>query len=306
MQSMNKLTRAARIHILRCLVEGNSLRATSRMCDVSINTITKLLVDAGTTAAEHQDDMMQGLPCTRLELDEQWAFVGAKDKTVAMKKARGEATGGMGSIWTWVAICADHKIVPSFMVGPRDASVADVFLKDIRGRLVNRVQMTTDGHSSYLQAVEKAFGGQIDYAMLIKQYGVPAEGTSQERRYSPSEVTSSETRVIEGNPDKNLVSTSYIERLNLTTRMSVRRFTRLTNGFSKKAENHLHAVALHFWYYNFARIHKTLRMTPAMSAGVVPNLMDLGDLVDLMSRDEDTAADVALRRKDRRDDEKSK
>lgn len=297
---MNRLTREDRVRIVSALVEGASLRAISRMSDVSINTVTKLLCDIGRVCADFQDETLRDLPCTRIECDEIWAFVGAKDKTIQRGIRTGKPVKGEGSIWTWTAICADTKLVPSFMVGGRDHAAASAFMDDLASRLTHRVQLTTDGHKGYLAAVDNAFGMDVDYAMLIKDYGNSGEGSFQERRYSPSEVKSSETVVVTGEPDAAKVCTSYVERHNLTMRMGIRRFTRLTNGFSKKAENHMFAVALHTMHYNFCRVHASLRVTPAMAAGVADHVWTVDELIGLVERDEASAADVATRRGDRK------
>lgn len=275
---MNRLSTAKRVQIVAALVEGNSLRSTSRMADVSINTVTKLLVDVGEACAKYQDATLRALPCRRMECDEIWAFVGAKDKNVPEEK-RGQF--GIGSVWTWTALCADTKLVPSWLVGTRDAGAAHEFMQDLASRLRHRVQLTTDGHKVYMNAVEDAFGADVDYAMLSKVYG---NDPGNETRYSPAKILSSTTEVIKGDPNPRLISTSYVERQNLTMRMSMRRFTRLTNGFSKKVENHAHAVALHFMHYNFARIHKTLRVTPAMAAGVAAHVWSIEEIVELADR----------------------
>lgn len=270
---MYKLTSQKRSQILHLLVEGNSLRAASRLADVAFNTVAKLFVDAGRACADYQDRTLRNLPCKRLQLDEIWSFVYAKAKNVPTAKA---APGGAGDVWTWMAIDADTKLVPSWHIGGRDGYIAEVFVRDLASRLANRVQITTDGHRPYLEAVESAFGADVDYAMLQKIYGTAPEA---EKRYSPAECIGTQERVIEGSPDPAHISTSYVERQNLTMRMSIRRFTRLTNAFSKKLENHAHSVALHYMHYNFARIHKTLRMTPAMAAGVADRLWDVKDIV---------------------------
>lgn len=281
MINMNRAPLAKRAQILGFLVEGVSLRAASRLAHCSINTVTKLLVDVGAACAEYQDTALRNLPCKRLQCDEVWSFVGAKQKNVPEDR-KGEF--GIGDVWTWTAIDADSKLVASSMVGSRDAEAAKAFIGDLSERLANRVQLTTDGHKVYLQAVEKAFGGGIDYAMLVKQY---REGSqSPERKYSPVEFVSAEKKRITGNPDKTHVSTSYVERQNLTMRMSMRRFTPLTNGFSKKVENHAAAIALHFMYYNFGRIPKTLRVTPAMQAGVSNHVWSLEEIAALVPKPE--------------------
>lgn len=275
MFSMNRLSTAKRVQIVHELVEGNSLRATSRMADVSINTVTKLLVDMGAAALRFQDETLRNLPCKRIECDEIWAFVGGKDKNLSEE----QRTKGLGSIWVWTALCADTKLIVTWLVGARDAGAAYEFMQDLAPRLRHRIQLTTDGHKVYVNAVEDAFGADVDYAMLTKVYGAAQEN---ETRYSPAKILSSSTEVIKGEPNPKLISTSYVERQNLTMRMSMRRFTRLTNGFSKKVENHAHAVALHFLHYNFARIHKTLRVTPAMEAGLAKHPWTIEEIVGLL------------------------
>lgn len=274
MFSMNRLDIKTRAQILDLLVEGNSLRATSRLADVSINTVTKLLVDVGQAASDFQDRKLRGLPCKRVQVDEIWSFVGAKEKNATYE----QKAQGYGDIWTWTAICADTKLVPSWFVGERDRDAAQAFIGDLASRLAGRIQLTSDGHHPYLNAVEGAFGSDIDYAMLNKIYGHPS---GAEKRYSPAVCVGAEKRKVVGHPDQKHVSTSYVERQNLTMRMSIRRFTRLTNAFSKKVENHAHAVALHFMHYNFGRIHKTLRITPAMAAGVADHVWTPEEIVAL-------------------------
>lgn len=274
---MNMLTEAERTQIVIALVEGNSIRATSRMTGFSKNTITKLLVELGDACIAYQDKVLRNLKCKRIQCDEIWSFVYAKDKNVP---ASMQTQFGVGSIWTWVAIDADTKLVPSFMIGDRDAKVARVFIDDLASRLASRVQLTTDGHHAYMEAVEAAFGGEIDYAMLIKVYGA----TQEETRYSPAECIDCVVKPISGSPDYNHISTSCAERQNLTMRMSMRRFTRLTNGFSKKLANHLATVSIYFMYYNFARIHASLRVTPAMAAGVTRKLWSIEDIVALLPK----------------------
>ena len=277
MFTMNRMPIAQRAKILGFLVEGMSLRAASRLADCSINTVTKLLVDVGMACAEFQDNALRNLTCRRIQCDEIWSFVGAKQKNVPAER-RGEF--GVGDVWTWTAIDADTKLIASWMVGSRDGDAARAFMGDLAPRLANRVQLTTDGHRVYLDAVEEAFAWDIDYAMLVKHYGEGPQGP--DRKYSPAEYVSAEKRRITGRPDKAHVSTSFVERQNLTMRMSCRRFTRLTNAFSKKVENHAHAVALHFMYYNFGRIHKTLRVTPAMEAGVSKHVWSLEEIAALV------------------------
>ncbi len=272
---MNKLSREARAQILSLMVKGMSMRAISRTTGASKNTIVKLLEDAGEAFSEYQDRIMRNLTCKRVQVDEIWASVYAKAKNVAGAKAAPE---GAGDAWTWMAIDADAKLIPSFYVGSRDADAAHHFIGDLALRLANRVQLTSDGHKPYLEAVEQAFGADIDYAMLVKHYGdAPGAG-----RYSPGVCTGATQKRVEGCPDKKHVSTSYAERANLTLRMGSRRFTRLTNAFSKKHENHAHSVAIHTMHYNFVRIHQTLRCTPAMAAGVSTGLWELTDMVKVL------------------------
>ena len=273
MVSMNRLTKEQRIRVVSALVEGCSIRATVRMTGVAKNTIVKLLADLGDACAAYQDKAFHDLPCKRIQCDEIWSFVGAKDKNVPADK-RGF---GIGDVWTWTAICADTKLVPSWLLGDRDGGTARNFIDDLASRLANRVQITTDGHKVYVDAIGDAFGEGVDYAMLVKHYG--AENRVGEARYSAAICTGIKKQPIIGYPDKVHVSTSYVERQNLTMRMSMRRFTRLTNAFSKKVENHAHAVALHFMHYNFARIHQTLRVTPAMAAGVSDHAWELEEIV---------------------------
>ncbi|MGA9111907.1 MAG: IS1 family transposase [Smithella sp.] len=274
---MNKLDITKRAQIINCLVEGNSLRSTSRMTGCSINTVTKLLVDVGRACAEYQDKAFHNLTCKRIQCDEIWNFCYCKEKNVP-EEHKGEL--GYGDVYTWTAMCADSKIIPSFLVGRRDSECAKVFINDLANRLKNRIQLTTDGYKIYLEAVENAFGGEIDYAMLVKVYESMPSG--EQRKYSPSEYIGTEVKRISGNPDKKHISTSFVERQNLTMRMSMRRFTRLTNGFSKKVENLFYSVAIHFMYYNFCRIHKSLRVTPAMEAGITDHVWSLEEIIELM------------------------
>ena len=276
---MNKLPIEKRVQIINLLVEGNSLRSTSRIADVSINTVTKLLVDVGTSCEIFHHEIAKGLKSTKIQADEIWSFVGCKDKNATPEKKE----EGNGDAWTWVGIDADSKFVVSWFVGDRSAESANVFMHDIASRLANRVQLTTDGHHAYLEAVTGAFGSQIDFAQLVKVYGHSSDSNnSNERKYSPSKLKSIDKRPISGNPDEAHVSTSYVERQNLTMRMHMRRFTRLTNAFSKKLENHCHAIALHFVYYNFCKIHKSLRVPPAMEAGLIKRVMTLEDIANLV------------------------
>ena len=277
MLAMNKLSIAHRAQVLGLLVEGNSINATCRITGVAKATVLKLLADVGKACAEYQDKTLRNLPCKRVQCDEVWSFVGAKKRNVP---AELQGTFGIGDVWTWTGICADTKLVASWMIGLRDGPSANLFMTDLASRLAHRVQLTTDGHAPYLFAVDKAFGAGIDYAMLVKIYG---EGPkSPERKYSPSEFVKATKTNISGDPDEKHVSTSYVERSNLTLRMSCRRFTRLTNAFSKKVENHAHAIALHFMFYNFGRIHKTLRVTPAMEAGIADHVWSLEEIAALV------------------------
>jgi len=272
---MNTLSNEKRTQIIGMLIEGMSLRATARLADVSFNTVTKLLVDIGHATADYQDRTLRGLKCKRIQCDEIWAFVYAKEKNVP-KNLKGQF--GFGDVWTWTAIDADTKLVPSFMVGSRDGRSAAMFVDDLKSRLANRVQLTTDGHRAYLTAVEGAFGADVDYAMLQKIY----ESSQEETRYSPAKCVGCEVKKIQGSPDPDHISTSYVERQNLTMRMGMRRFTRLTNAFSKKVENHAYQVALHFMHYNFCRIHKSLRVTPAMEAGISDHVWSLEEIAALL------------------------
>jgi len=276
---MNQLDTTRQAQVLMALCEGNSIRAVCRMFGVGKNTVARLLLVAGSACARYQDQALRNLNCKRVQCDEIWSFVGAKDKNVPSEK---QGKFGMGSVWTWTAIDADSKLICSWMVGTRDGSAAWDFMQDLAGRLRHRVQLTTDGHAPYLQAVEDNFGTNIDYAMLVKIYG---EAPEAEKRYSPAECLGAQKRPITGAPDEKHISTSYVERQNLTMRMHMRRFTRLTNGFSKKLENHIAAISLHFMYYNFVRTHQTLRMTPAMAAGVVTSPWEMSDIVKLVEED---------------------
>ena len=269
---MNKLDNKTRARVIAALVEGNSIRATVRMTGVAKNTITKLLLEVGTACAKYQDITFQNLNCKRLEADEIWSFCGAKAKNVPAEK---QGQFGYGDVWTWVALDADTKLVPCWHVGGRDGGAAYEFITDLASRLANRVQLTTDGHKAYLNAVEDAFGADIDFAMLVKIYGKE----QNEIRYSPAECLGAEKRIITGEPKKDFISTSFVERQNLTMRMSMRRFTRLTNAFSKKVENHIAAISLHYMYYNFVRVHQSLRCTPAMAAGVTKTLWNIDDML---------------------------
>jgi IS1 family transposase len=278
MSSMaNVLSTAKRIQIVSALVEGCGIRATARMCDVSKDTVMKLWREIGEACIRLQDEKLRNLPCKRLQVDEIWAFVYAKAKNVP---AELQGTFGVGDVWTFTCIDADTKLVPSFLVGSRDSGCATEFLQDVASRLSGRVQLTTDGHKMYLSAVEDAFAGDIDFAQLVKIYGAAPEGP--EVRYSPAQCLGTQKASIVGCPDPVHVSTSYVERANLTMRMSIGRFTRLTNAFSKKVENHTAALGLFFAHYNFCRIHQSLRITPAMAAGVTSRVWSIADLVALL------------------------
>jgi IS1 family transposase len=278
MVSMNTLDNERRARVITCLVEGNSIRATVGITGVAKNTVVKLLAEVGQACAEYQNKVLRNLSCKRIQCDEIWSFCYVKEKNLP-EKPRGEF--GYGDVWTWTALCAETKLVPCWLIGGRSARYANHFISDLASRLANRVQLTTDGHRVYLDAVERAFGSSVDYAMLVKLYGNDSE---KEVRYDPADcIGAIETSII-GTPDRRRISTSFVERRNLTMRMQMRRLTRLTNGFSKKVENHCHAVALYFMYYNFCRIHQTLRVTPAMEAGVSDHVWDMIEVVDLLGR----------------------
>lgn len=273
---MNKLDRATRAKILTLLCEGMSIRAITRVMGVGKNTVARLLIDAGVACAAYQDRVLRNLPCERVQVDEIWSFVYAKQAHVAGAK---RAPMTAGDVWTWTAICADTKLIASFYIGDRGYGCASAFIGDLKERLARRVQLTSDGHRSYLAAVEEQIGDDVDYAMLAKIYGNEPHG---EKRYSPAVCLGAEKKVITGSPDPQYISTSYAERANLTMRMHMRRFTRLTNAFSKKLENHVCAIALHTMFYNFVRMHQTLKMSPAMAAGVTKRLWEMTDVVDLI------------------------
>lgn len=283
---MNRLSNDDRAKILHLLCEGMSIRAITRLTGASKNTVAKLLIDAGKACAAYHDANVRDVKAARVQVDEIWSFTYAKQKNVAGAK---DAPEGAGDTWTWTALDADSKLIVSYLVGGRDAEYAMWFMDDLASRLANRVQLTSDGQRAYLEAVEGAFGCDVDYAQLVKMYGAAATAPG---RYSPAECTGIKKIRREGNPDIDHVSTSYVERQNLTIRMHMRRFTRLTNAFSKKVENHAHAVALHMMYYNFVRIHKTLRVTPAMAAGVSDRLWEIADIAKLV---EDAEAKPAKR-----------
>lgn len=277
---MNKLPLVKRTQILSMLCQGSSMRSISRVADVSINTVTKLLEDAGEACAAFHAETVKNIPAKHVQCDEIWSFCYAKAKNVATATA---ALDDAGDVWTWTALDADSKLIVSWLVGGRDAGYATEFMMDVADRLANRVQLTTDGHRAYLEAADAAFGSDVDYAQLVKLYGA---GPANPGRYSPAECVGIRKVRVEGKPDPKHVSTSFVERQNLTMRMSIRRFTQLTNAFSKKAQNHAHALALYFVHYNFARIHKTLRCTPAMAAGVSTRLWSMEDVVALIDERE--------------------
>lgn len=273
---MNKLPLQTRVQILSMLCEGSSMRAISRVCEVSINTVAKLLVDAGKACAAFHDEKVRGVTSKRIQCDEIWTFTYAKQKNVQQAKA---APFGAGDCWTWTGIDADTKLIVSWTVGDRDALSANIFMDDLQARLANRVQLTTDGLRVYLDAVAGAFQGNVDYAQLVKIYGPAPEG---ERRYSPAECLGALKQQVTGDPDEKHVSTSYVERHNLTMRMHMRRFTRLTNAFSKKVDNHVHMVALYTVWFNYVKVHKSLRVSPAMAAGLSDKLWSMTDLAEMI------------------------
>jgi IS1 family transposase len=282
---MNRLDAKTRAAVLNCLTEGCSIRSTVRMTGVSKKAVSRLLVEAGAVAAASHDPDTRNLPCRRIQVDELWTFCYAKAKNVTAEIAA--KAPGAGSVWLWVAMDADTKLVPCVMIGDRNGDTAHEFISDLASRLRYRVQMTSDGHRPYLEAIESAFGAQIDYAMLVKLYGSDPEG---ERRYSPAQCIGAVPTVISGRPDPEHISTSYVERQNWTVRTTMRRYTRLSNGFSRKIENHMAAVALNYFAYNFCKIHASLRVTPAMAAGVTDRLMDMSDLVAMLVESENAKA----------------
>lgn len=278
MVTMNRLDKTRRVAVVKALVEGNSIRSTVRLTGVAKNTVQKLILELGAACAVYMDEHLKNLPCKRVQCDEIWSFIGAKDKNVTPKLR--ETNPDAGSVWTWTALCADTKLIISCLVGGRDAGFAHAFMQDVASRLKYRVQLTTDGHKPYLSAVEDAFGADIDYAQLVKIYGASPDG---ERRYSPAECIGAIPTTITGEPNPKHISTSYVERQNLTMRMSMRRFTRLTNAFSKKIDNHVAMTALYFMFYNFGRVHQTLRVTPAMEAGVSDHVWAVEEIVQLLA-----------------------
>jgi hypothetical protein len=280
MVSMNRLSTEKRAQIIGCLVEGNSIRATVRMTGAAKNTITKLLVDLGEACADYQDRTLRDLPCKVVEADEIWAYCYSKQKNVPEEF---KGTPGYGDVWTYTALCADTKLVPTWLVGEQSKDDAYVFLRDLASRMANRIQLSTDGNAVYEGGVGPAFGHQIDWAQMQKTF---SSDPSDPRKYSPPVVTATKVRVLKGDPDPDRISTSYVERQNLTMRMGMRRFTRLTNGFSRKVENLAHAVSLHFMHYNFARPHSALKerypRTPAMAAGVADHIWTLEEIAALL------------------------
>lgn len=273
---MNRLSTGKRAQIIGCLVEGNSIRSTCRITGAAKNTVIKLLSDVGATCGTHQNEVLRNLTCSTFEVDEIWAFCYSKQKNIPDEH---KGTFGYGDVWTWTALCADTKLVPSWLVGERTVEDGWEFMADLKSRVSGRIQLTTDGHPSHSAAIGLTFGRDIDWAILEKKYRVDPSG---ERRYSPSVCVGTRTRVRKGDPDPAKIGTSYVERQNLTMRMGMRRFTRLTNGFSKKVENLAHAVSLHFMHYNFARVHKTLECTPAMAAGVADHKWTLKEIAGLL------------------------
>lgn len=271
---MNRLPLATRVQILTMLCEGVSMRSISRVADVSINTVTKLLEDAGEACLALHDEKVRGVKASRVQCDEIWSFCYAKAKNVPAAKSAPDLAG---DVWTWTALDSDSKLMVSYFVGDRSAASATILLDDLNGRITNRIQLTTDGHGAYLQAVEGVFGIDVDYAMLVKLYGAGPDGP--QTRYSPPACIGARKHTVVGKPDKAHVSTSHVERSNLSIRMQNRRFTRLTNAHSKKFANHVHALALYFAFYNFARVHKSLRMSPAMAAGITDRLWSMEDIV---------------------------
>jgi IS1 family transposase len=283
---MNQLNTEARAQIIRCLVEGNSIRATSRLTGSCKEAITRLLCEVGQAALDYQDKVLRNLPCKRIQCDEIWAFVGCKEQHLKPDE-RGK---GRGDCWTWTALDPDTKLVVCWHVGLREQPDAAMFMDNLASRLANRIQLTTDGYKAYKRSVEAAFGANVDYAMAVKVFGMPLEGERIDARYSPLRCKEVTRTVLMGSPDPDHISTSHNERHNLTMRMQMRRFTRLTNAFSKKVSNHAHAVNLHMMHYNFARIHQTLRVTPAMAAGIADHVWEVSEIVELLNIQSQKAA----------------
>ena len=289
---MNKLPLAKRAQVLTLLCEGMSMRSIERTVGCSINTVDKLLGDAGEAALAYHDKHVRSVTATRVQCDEIWSFVAVKAKNRSASSHKGDPT--TGDCWTWTAIDASSKLLISYMVGGRDAEFALLLMDDLRDRLANRVQLTTDGHGAYLRAVEEKFGDDVDYGQLVKLYGAPSVAHEAARRYSPTDCVGTRRTAVTGDPDRKHISTSYVERANLTMRMAMRRFTRLTNAFSKKLENHAHMVALYALWYNFVRVHKTLRMTPAIAAEIETRLWSMEDVVRLIEEREDRRSGALL------------
>ncbi len=280
---MNRMDTNRRAQVIRCLIEGNSINSTVRLTGVAKNTVLKLLVDIGEACSAYQDRKLRHLPCQRIQVDECWAFCYAKAKNVTKEITQ---KNPFGDVWTWAAIDADTKLIPSWLIGPRDGVSACIFISDLRHRVYGRFQISSDGFPAYAAAIERSFEGHIDYVQIVKIFGSPVDG---EKRYSPAECIGCEKKVVTGYPDPKHISTSYIERANLTLRMGIRRFTRLTNAFSKKIENHTAAVALYMMYYNFGRKHTTLGTTPAVAAGVADNIWSIEEIVGLLEATEPKA-----------------
>ena len=283
---MNKLPTSKRVAVVSALVEGNSLRSTCRMTGVAMNTVLKLLAELGTACARFHDEYVRDVHAKRVQVDEIWQFVGAKARNATPE----QKADGWGDCWTWTALDADTKLMISYLVGLRTPPMAYELMKDLASRVTGKPQVTTDGLFWYHDAVDNAFGIDVDYATIIKYYGKAPSDPTTSTRYSPATITGVRTEVIRGNPDERHISTSYVERQNLTMRMSMRRFTRLTNGFSKKVENHAHAIAIHFTHYNFCRVHKTLRVTPAIEAGLSDHVWSIEELLGLLDRRNAVAA----------------
>ncbi len=275
---MNKLSNAGRTKILELMVEGMSIRSIARVTGASKNTILKLLEDAGRVFSDYQDLVMRDLPCQKVQVDEIWSFVQAKEKNVPQERK----ALGIGDVWTWTAVDADTKLIPTFFVGGRDSDHARYFISDLASRMGNRIQLTSDGHTAYLKAVKAAFRDEVDYAQLVKIYGAPSQSNEAHRRYSPTPCIGAQRKPEIGNPDPDHISTSYAERQDLNIRMGLRRFTRLTNAFSKKMQNHVHALAIYFMHHNFIRIVPSLRVTPAMASNVTDKLWSMEDVVALV------------------------